>query len=41
MAIWPFYAIMAIWPYSHMAVMASNVGKIDVFGNGNTNKAIW
>jgi hypothetical protein len=39
MAIWPFDAIMAIRPYSHMAILASNVGNMGVFGNGNTNFA--
>jgi hypothetical protein len=41
MAIWLFDAIMAIRPYSHMAIMASNVGNMGVFGNGNKNVAIW
>jgi hypothetical protein len=41
MAIWLFDAIMAIWPYSHMAIMASNVGNMGVFGNGNKDGAIF
>jgi hypothetical protein len=40
MAIRPFEAIMAIWPYSHIAIMASNVGNMGVFRNGKTNVAI-
>ena len=36
-----FNAIMAIWPYSQMAIMASNVGNMGLFGNGNKNVAIW
>ena len=41
MPIWLFDAIMAIWPYSHMAIMALNVDKMGVFGNSNKNVAIW
>jgi hypothetical protein len=41
MAIWLFDALMAIWPYSHMAIMALNVGNMGLFGNGNKNVAIW
>ena len=41
MAIWPFAAIMAIWPYSQTAIMAFNMNNMGVFGNGNKNAAIW
>jgi hypothetical protein len=40
-AIWLLDAIMAIWPYSYMAIMASNVGNMGVFRDGNKNVAIW
>ena len=41
MPIWLFDAIMAIWPYSHLAIMVSNVDNMGVFGNGNKNVTIW
>ena len=36
-----FYAIMAKWPYSQMPIMATNVAKMSVFGNGKQNVAMW
>ena len=41
MALRPFDVTMALWPYSHMAIMASNVDNTGVAGNSNKNVAIW
>jgi hypothetical protein len=41
MALWLFDAIMAKWPYSQMPIMATNVAKMSVFGNGKQNVAMW
>ncbi len=41
MAIWPFDAIMALWPHSHMAIMAFKMDNMGVFGNGKEIAAIW
>jgi hypothetical protein len=41
MPVWLFDAIMAIWPYSHMAIMALNVYNMENFGNSDKNVAIW
>jgi hypothetical protein len=41
MAIWPFGHYGVKWPYIHMAVMASKVAIMGVFGNSNANAAIW
>ena len=41
MAIWLFDAIMAIWPYSHLAILAQNVDNMGVFRNSYENVTIW
>ena len=40
MASWLFDAIIAKWPYGHMAIIESNVPKMGVFGNVNKNVTI-
>ena len=41
MAIWPFGHYGVKWPYSNMAVMASKVAIMGVFGNSNANGACF